>query len=63
MTSYLRNLFAYFDNVIHPAGGTPSNSEKRRRRSTRSNGSASSPESSNLRGPKKADKSRLNPAP
>jgi hypothetical protein len=64
MTSYLRNLFYYFENVIHPAGGNDESGEKRKRRSRKSNDLQSSPDSFNIRGVvKKQDKTRLNPAP
>jgi hypothetical protein len=64
MTSYLRNLFYYFENVIHPAGGTDETGEKRKRRSKKSSDLQRSPDSSNIRGTiKKQDKARLNPAP
>jgi hypothetical protein len=64
MTTYLRNLFCYFENVIHPAGGNDESADKRKRRSRKPGGLQSSPESFNIRGTaKKHDKTRLNPAP
>ena len=63
MTTYLRHIFYYFENVIHPAGGTES-AEKRKRRTRKLSELQSSPDSANIRGAsKKQDKSRLNPAP
>ncbi|HEU4471733.1 MAG TPA: hypothetical protein VFR58_11650 [Flavisolibacter sp.] len=65
MTSYLRNLFVYFEYVLHPAGGSFDNGgEKRKRKPRRPGTLQSSPESLNLRGnQKKQDKLRRNPAP
>ena len=65
MNAYLRNLFGYFENVLHPASGMSSdNSEKRRRRSKKSNSLQASPDEFNIRGVfKKQDKFRRNPAP
>ncbi len=65
MNTYLRNLFVYFENVIHPAGGaSESNSGKSKRKIKRSGEpNTFSPESVNLRAAKKQDKLRRNPAP
>jgi hypothetical protein len=63
MTTYLRNILYYFENVIHPAGGTEL-TDKRKRRSRKITELQSSPDSANIRGAvKKQDKSRMNPAP
>lgn len=66
MHTYLRNLFVYFENVLHPAsGGSDSNPEKRKRKSKKNGGLQASPECYNIRGgsAKKQDKLRRNPAP
>jgi hypothetical protein len=66
MNSCLQNIFTYFDNVLHPAGGWSDNVEKRKRKSQKQadNGTQSSPESLNMRASaKKQDKLRRNPAP
>ena len=65
MNAYLRNLFGYFENVLHPASGMSSdNSEKRKRRSKKGSGLQLSPDEFNTRGViKKQDKLRPNPAP
>jgi hypothetical protein len=62
---YLRNLFIYFENVLHPASGwSDGNSTKRKRVSRRNDSLQNSPESFNLRGvSKKRDKVRRSPAP
>jgi hypothetical protein len=65
MNNYLRSLFDYFENVLHPASGWSDNAEKRKRK-TRKNGSMqASPDSFNTRAgvSKKQDKLRRNPAP
>jgi hypothetical protein len=60
----LRNLFVYFENVLHPASGWSDNSMKRKRVSKKDNSLQSSPECFNLRGTsKKQDKIRRSPAP
>ena len=66
MNIYLRHLFGYFENVLHPASGwSEVNTEKRKRRSKKFNGSSQSPECFNIREGiiKKQDKQRRNPAP
>jgi hypothetical protein len=67
MNIYLRQLFSYFENVLHPAGGSSVESlEKKKRKNTKSNSTLqASPESWNLRGgvAKKQEKLRRNPAP
>jgi hypothetical protein len=62
---YLRNLFIYFENVLHPASGwSDGNSTKRKRISRRNDSLQNSPESCNLRAvSKKQDKVRRSPAP
>ena len=64
--NYLRNLFVYFENVLHPAGGSSDNSQdKRKRKGKKSVNQYASPECYNIRGgiAKKQDKLRRNPAP
>ncbi|HEY6955154.1 MAG TPA: hypothetical protein VI385_07910 [Flavisolibacter sp.] len=64
--NYLRHLFIYFENVLHPASGwNETNSTKKKRISTKSNYLQNSPECFNLRGGviKKQDKVRRSPAP
>ncbi len=65
MNAYLRSLFVYFENVLHPASGwSDSGSEKRKRKSSKATGLTFTPESYNVRGAlKKQDKLRRNPAP
>ena len=64
MNAYLRNLFGYFENVLHPATGAPDNSEKRKRRAKKNNSLQVSPDEFNIRGVvKKQDKFRRSPAP
>jgi len=66
MTSYLRNLIVYFENVLHPASGWSDNgADKRKRRNKKSGSLSASPECYNIRGGvlKKQDKQRRNPAP
>ena len=66
MNIYLRNLFIYFENVLHPAGGNAENSPAKTRKSkVNSHVNFASPESINIRGgvSKKQEKHRLNPAP
>lgn len=62
---YLRNLFIYFENVLHPASGwSDGNSTKRKKVNRKSDSLQNSPESFNLRGvSKKQDKVRRSPAP
>jgi len=61
----LRNLFTYFENVLHPAGGFSDNSLKRKRAGRKDFSLQSSPECFNIRGglAKKQDKIRRSPAP
>lgn len=64
--NYLRNLFIYFENVLHPASGwSDGNAAKKKRTSKKNNSAQASPESYNLRGGviKKQDKVRRSPAP
>jgi hypothetical protein len=65
--NYLRNLFVYFENVLHPASGwSDGNADKRKRKGRRSGSLQASPECFNIRGGnvmKKQDKQRRNPAP
>jgi hypothetical protein len=64
--NYLRNLFIYFENVLHPASGwSDGNLNKRKRVSKKNNSLQTSPECFNLRGSvaKKQDKLRRSPAP
>jgi hypothetical protein len=64
--NYLRHLFIYFENVLHPASGwSDSASTKRKPVSRKSSFSQNSPECFNLRGGviKKQDKVRRSPAP
>jgi hypothetical protein len=64
--NYLRNLFIYFENVLHPASGWSDGVTAKRKRVNRRNDSLqASPESFNLRGGvvKKQDKIRRSPAP
>jgi hypothetical protein len=63
--NYLRHLFIYFENVLHPASGWSDGiSTKRKRISQRTASSQTSPECFNLRGVmKKQDKARRSPAP
>lgn len=65
MNSYLRTLFGYFENVLHPASGWDTKAEKRKRKSIPAATSIQvSPESFNVRGVvKKQDQYRKNPAP
>ena len=65
MNNYLRQIFTYFENVIHPASGWSDHQDKRKRRSIRLNELQSSPESFNIRGGnlKKQEKLRRSPAP
>ena len=66
MNTYLRNLFVYFENVLHPASGmADASGDKRKRRSQKSGTLQASPECFNIRGGviKKQDKLRRNPAP
>jgi len=64
MTSYLRHLFYYFENVIHPAGHSDEAGDKGKSGFKKSGKLQSSPDSFNLRGNiKKQDKARVNPAP
>jgi hypothetical protein len=62
----LRNLFTYFENVLHPASGWSDGSSAKRKRPAKKNDFLyTSPESFNLRGStlKKEDKVRRSPAP
>jgi len=61
----LRNLFIYFENVLHPAGGWSENPMKKKRTGKKIDSRQNSPESFNLRGGviKKQDKIRRSPAP
>jgi hypothetical protein len=64
--NYLRNLFIYFENVLHPASGWSDSNSIKRKKTVRKNESlqVSSPECFNLRGSvKKQDKLRRSPAP
>lgn len=64
--NYLRSLFIYFENVLHPAGGwSDNNSTKRKRTIKKDVYLKNSPECYNLRGTasKKQDKVRRSPAP
>jgi len=69
MNICLRNLFVYFESVIHPAGGAyERQAEKKKRRTTTVNVSnyitQPSPDGFNMRAvAKKQDKVRRNPAP
>lgn len=64
MNNYLRCLFTYFENVLHPASGWSNESEKRKRKTLRSAQILPSPECFNVRGAsKKNDKVRRSPAP
>lgn len=64
MSHYLRNLFVYFENVLHPASGWFDNTSKKKRTSLKNNSSQASPECFNLRGSiVKQDKLRRSPAP
>jgi hypothetical protein len=64
--NYLRSLFIYFENVLHPASGwSDGSSTKKKRTGRKNNNSQASPECFNLRGgvTKKQDKVRRSPAP
>lgn len=66
MNTYLRNLFVYFENVLHPAAGWSGNDpDKRKKNNKKTNSLQASPDGFNLRGGlvKKQDKQRRNPAP
>jgi hypothetical protein len=66
MNLYFRQLFVYFEQVIHPAGGNATAPDKRKRKSSRSGEALQpSPECYNIRGgiAKKQEKLRRNPAP
>jgi hypothetical protein len=64
MNTYLRSLFVYFENVLHPASGWSDVSEKRKRKSRSNSAITFTPEAYNVRGAlKKQDKLRRNPAP
>ena len=64
MNTYLRHLFVYFENALHPAGGLDQG-EKKKRRTKKFTSLQASPECFNIRGGavKKQDKLRRNPAP
>jgi len=64
--NYLRHLFIYFENVLHPASGWSDGSSTKKKRTVKSATlSQTSPECFNLRGGvvKKQDKVRRSPAP
>ena len=63
--NYLQNIFVYFENVFHPAGGKQENVPgKRKRKAKKDHFLYASPESFNIRGGnKKLEKLRRNPAP
>lgn len=64
--NYLRNIFVYFENVLHPASGWSDGNPAKKKKSGRKNNSLqTSPECFNLRGgvTKKQDKVRRSPAP
>jgi hypothetical protein len=63
--NYLRNLFLYFENVLHPASGWSDGSSAKRKRTGRKDSyQQTSPECFNLRASaKKQDKVRRSPAP
>ena len=66
MNNYLRNLFVYFEAVLHPASGwADGKEEKKKRKSLKSYSTIlPSPDSLNMRAAaKKGDKARRNPAP
>ena len=68
MNICLRNLFVYFESVLHPAGGiSDRQAEKKKRRTTVSVSNfmnQPSPDGYNMRAvAKKQDKVRRNPAP
>jgi hypothetical protein len=65
MNSYLRGLFTYFENVIHPASGWADNKGEKKRKASKPAGyQQPTPECFNVRGQlKKQDKLRRNPAP
>jgi hypothetical protein len=63
--NYLRNLFVYFENVLHPASGWSDPNSSKRKRTAKRDSLQVSPECYNLRGTasKKQDKVRRSPAP
>lgn len=64
--NYLRSLFIYFENVLHPASGWSDNSSAKKKIAGKKNNSLqTSPDCYNLRGgvSKKQDKARRSPAP
>ncbi len=68
MSSYIRNLFVYFESVLHPANGWADNRDEKKKRRTEKPAHVSflqpSPEGFNIRASaKKQDKLRRNPAP
>jgi hypothetical protein len=65
MNNYLRHLFDYFENVLHPASGWSDNAEKRKRKTRKTGAKQISAESFNTGAgvSKKHDKIRRNPAP
>ena len=66
MNAYLHNLLVYFENVLHPAGGSSDIDADKRKRKSRKPGSLQlSPESFNIRGgvAKKQEKLSSNPTP
>jgi hypothetical protein len=67
MNICLRNLFVYFESVLHPAGGASEKQPVKKKRTTieaTSYFSQPSPDGYNMRAvAKKQDKVRRNPAP
>ncbi|HJW16909.1 MAG TPA: hypothetical protein VJ499_07305 [Flavisolibacter sp.] len=66
MNICIRNLFVYFESVLHPAGGAPDKQPVKKKRTTidATYLSQPSPDGYNMRAvAKKQDKVRRNPAP
>ncbi|HEU0111875.1 MAG TPA: hypothetical protein VFQ73_13450 [Flavisolibacter sp.] len=66
MNSYLRQIFFYFEAVLHPASGwADTGTTQKKRKSQKPNASKQpSPDCFNMRAvAKKGDKNRRNPAP
>jgi hypothetical protein len=67
MNICIRNLFVYFESVLHPAGGAPEKQMEKKKRATVETSSyfnQPSPDGFNMRAvAKKQDKVRRNPAP
>ena len=67
VNSCLRNLFVYFEGVLHPASGWSDNKGEKKKRKAQKLPDVSfqpSPDCFNVRGiAKKQDKMRRNPAP